>query len=300
MGVQRLAGITLYFIGIWLWPLILIWFIHRGLASILPSPVLWILLGYVIRAHIKTDPWPELRSWSLWEWARGKNWFNFVLHGDIEGRKLMEREMGDDDSVKESIIWAIYPHGHYSVTIVLWWLLNPAFKRARGAAHSTVSMLPVFRLFMQWLECITVSESDMKRALTQGGGGGQIFMNPGGIVDAGNAGDIITMRKGFLRVAKETGATVVPVWCPDERHYYREWQPLGRSLVPWLRFPFPTIMHGRILSWIPIFLPYIPETGSRIYVGRPMRWDKGETLEGAFQVYQDTIRELQTKAGTHL
>jgi len=288
-GPRKLLGIGLYFIGIGFWVIVLLWLSVWGLLILLPSLLLAFCAGYLTNFFGRTQEWPAFKRFWLWETAR-QQYFNFTLHGSDDGLQLMQRAMGKEGGLQkgEKVLWAIYPHGHYSMTAVFWWAVNPAFQRCRGAIHSAIFYVPVFGAIAGWMGATSVTEADMKSTLASGT---SIFMCPGGVKDIENTGNKIKKRRGFIRVAAETNTTLVPVWCPEERSYYRHWLPLGFSLERYLFFPVPMFIWGR--WWCPI-VPQRPKE-SRIYVGTPIRFPAA-TLQDAEDMFWKQMEALQREA----
>jgi len=239
--LRKFIGVSFYFIGLGLWVLLF----SVAAFWIIPWGVLFFLAGYLTKTH----EWPELKHFGAWEWLRQK-YFNFqVVKGTLP------------DNVKGRVIYAIYPHGHFSLTAIFYWALNPKFANARAAIHSAIFYLPVVGSLVRWIGAISVDEDEMCRTLeTQNT---PIFMCPGGVSEIELTGLDVIHRRGFLRVAHKTQSIVVPVWCPDERSYYQQYLPLGRTFSNLFFFPVPLFLWG--LWWCPL-LPRRLEH-SRILVG---------------------------------
>lgn len=192
----------------------------------------WMVLVYIAGWLSHARPWPALKHWRCWEWLR-VHYFHFEVDGDLP-------------LPQEKVIYAIYPHGHYSITATFYWALNPVFSDARAAVHSILFWIPVFGSFVRWIDAIPVVEDEMVRVLQSGT---SIYMCPGGIADITNTGNTITRRSGFFRVAREAGADVIPIWCPVERSYYSHWKsPLVPFIVTWGLWWFPFLPNGASFS----------------------------------------------------
>ena len=251
--MRKVIGIGLYFIGIGLWVILLFW----GVVLAVPLTVLAFCAGYLTHAR----PWPEMREWRVWAYVRDK-FFKFKIYGEIP---------------EEKVIYAIYPHGHFSLSAVFVWALNPQFADATAVIHSALFYMPIVGTFARWIGAVGATESEMKRALEKG----SIYMCPGGVADICNEGTDLKKRRGFLRIAREVGVRVVPVWCPEERSYYSHCLPLGHTLTWLLGFPVPMIIWGK--WWCPL-LPNTVES-SPIVLGDPMEpddelfWEEMEKLQ---------------------
>jgi len=286
---RKILGISLYFVGVGFWVIVLLWVSVWGLLVLLPALVLAFAAGYMTNFFARAHEWPSFKHFWLWESARTQ-YFNFTLCGDDDGVALMQRAMSDEGlGSDERVLWAIYPHGHYSLTAMFWWAVNPRFKRCLGAIHSAIFYVPLFGAIAGWVGAISVNETCMKNTLTRGD---SVFMCPGGVSDIVNVGTDIKKRRGFIRVAKETGAILVPIWCADERSYYTHWLPLGFSLERFLFFPVPIFIWGR--WWCPL-APNRPSQ-SRIYVGRPIRFPvDSKDVDGLFWAEMERLQQSAQK-----
>jgi hypothetical protein len=120
--------------------------------------------------------------------------------------------------------------------------------------------------------------------------GEQVFLSPGGLLESCYEGDEYVKRDGFLKIAHETGARVIPVWFPEERSYFKQWLPLGHRLAPLLTLPFPFFVWGK--NWCPL-LPRTHEIEeSRIMIGLaidPKEYATVEELKVAFVAGMDSL-----------
>jgi hypothetical protein len=287
-----ILGISLYFVGIGLWVIALAWLVAWGfvfLIPVLPAVAIAFIAGYCTNILGRREEWPQFKSLYAWKYLR-RHYFQFTVHGDEEGVKLTVDKKHRDSQIadRKRYIWAVYPHGAYSLTALFHWALNPDFAWTRGAIHSALFYVPFLGSIMGWIGAISVTREEMETTL---GCGHSLVMCPGGVADIANTGNDIKHRRGFMSVAQKTGAIVMPVWCPDERGYYRQWLPLGRLTERFLGFPVPLFIYGR--WWCPL-LPLASEQ-SRIYVGTPIDCGQG-TLEENISAFRAQIAELQRQA----
>jgi hypothetical protein len=234
----RAVGLGLFFICSGLWVLLLLG------AAVWVIP--WALLTFVMGFMSNARPWPELKHWLVWKWLR-QDYFRFQQVGNV--------------FVNERCIYAVYPHGHYALTHVFYFALNPVFASVRPAIHSWVFYIPLFGTLARWIDAIEVTEDAMLSTLHHQ----SIIMCPGGIADTFHEGTrTATKHSGFLRVARKAGVKVVPVWCPAERGFFTHYLPIGRWTECWFRLPLPFITLGR---WFVPFLPAIPGSGCPVRIG---------------------------------
>lgn len=277
LSPRKLIGLGLYFVGLGIWVML---FLTLAFWAV-PTILLVFLAGWLTKTH----EWPELKQWDKWQWVRD-TYFGFKVVYNGSGASFPP-SLPPEGGGGGKIIYAIYPHGHFSITAALYFALNPAFKHAKGAIHSAIFYIPIFGSIARWLACIPVTEEAMVRTLRDENT--PIFMCPGGVQEIEKTGLDIVKRRGFLRVAYTTQSIVVPVWCPDERSYYSQYLPLGRTLSNILFFPIPLILYG---AW---WCPLLPKGRdvSRILVGKAIcSWD-GKTLEQFEQEFWDEMIKLQ-------
>ncbi len=288
--IGRALGLALYSLSLGLWIIGLVWLTVVSALFLLPSTVLVFTAGYTVNLLGRTAEWPALRYHALHSWIR-----DYYFKFEIAFQHPSAQEFLEGKGVgkhNQPAIWAVYPHGHFSLTHIFFFALNPAFNRLVPAAHSVLFYMPVLGSLMGWMGTTSVNESELRNTIhTQK----SVLMCPGGIADSVNTGTVIKQRSGFLRVAHDTGAAVIPVWCPDERNYYLQWLPLGFTLQRWLLLPFPMLVWGE--NWCPL-LPRRPRGNSRVLIGEPVvfRNSDGEqllTLEQGEKQFWERIRTLQ-------
>jgi hypothetical protein len=110
--MRKLIGVALYFIGIGFWVFCVFWMI--------PPLIVIALATY---AFGTTQEWPAFKYHWIWKYVRERV-FNFTVEGNFP------------DYGNRPVIWAIYPHGHFSLAPVFYWALNERFRNAKAAIHS--------------------------------------------------------------------------------------------------------------------------------------------------------------------
>lgn len=282
----KAIGLFLYCITLGIWVIALFWLLTLSILVILPASAVIFVAGDTLNILGRTAEWPEFRYHSIHRWIRDC-YFQFEISSLNPKAKVFvdNRGVGKDG---KTAIWAVYPHGHFSLTHMFFFALNRNFDQLKPAAHSLLFYLPVVGSLMGWIGATSVNEPDLRNTLRSGK---SVLMCPGGIADSVNTGNIVTKRRGFLRVAYETGAVVIPVWSFAERTYYAQWLPLGFTLQRWLVLPVPMFVWGEF--WFPI-LPRRP-IKSRIAIGRPIDFrftESGERLsleEGETQFWKELV-----------
>jgi hypothetical protein len=254
MMVSKIFKILIYFLFVGLWFIALF-----SLAfAIIPTLVLVYFAGFLSNAR----PWNEMKHWVIWKWIR-EDFFCFKTHDE------------PCCSDHEKVIYAVYPHGHYSLTHLFYFVLNPRYEALRPAIHSFIFWIPFFATFAYWINAIDVTEESMRKTLQKNE---SIVMCPAGIKDMILKGtETVKEHRGFLRIAREANAKVIPVWCAQERSYYRHWLPFGHN-VPII------FIWGR--WWCPV-IPLGVSDKSNIYFGKPMDPNDEEA-------FFEELRRIQT------
>ena len=68
-----------------------------------------------------------------------------------------------------SVVWAIYPHGHFALTAALFWGLDPYYsQKAVGAVHSGLFYLPFIGTMIGWIGAIPATRESMIGAVRDG------------------------------------------------------------------------------------------------------------------------------------
>lgn len=237
--LRKAIGVALFFVGLGLWAIVYV----TVFCWAVPVIVLAYIAGYLSHAR----EWPELKHFALWQWLR-QRYFCFRVVGELPHPN------------EGPFLYAIYPHGHFAITPLVYFALNPRFGDAKAAVHSALFWIPVFGTLVRWIGAIGVSREAMLRELSCGR---SIYMTPGGLADIARTGLDVRERSGFLEVARAARARVVPIWCPQERSYYDQWLPLGRALEGLFYFPVPLLLWG---AW---WFPFLPKgaADSPIIVG---------------------------------
>ena len=108
------------------------------------------------------------------------------------------------------------PHGVFpfgNILTLVFWDMHANFHFS-GAAASILFYIPIMRQVMTWIGCIKANASDIKHELLSGR---SVGLSSGGIAELfASTKDqetiIIRNRKGFIRLAMETNAKIVPCY----------------------------------------------------------------------------------------
>lgn len=284
--LEKLAA--LYYVwsfglGIYCW-LLAIWL--GGLAPARLWPAFAIYIAYIFTQGAEpaqTGSWrPRFRGWPLWRWLAA--YFPATLH------KTAELPPG------RPYIFAFHPHGIVSFSAWLTFASDAlGFARLFPGIDCRCLTLrlnfraPLFREYLLWHGVCDVSK---RSCLTLLGRGKSIFIAVGGGTESLHAKPgahdlVLRRRRGFVKVALRTGASLVPVYAFGENSTFRtanELPPTSlvrrfqRSLTKYTGFTLPLFFGTGFL--LPLgLLPYpVPLD---IVVGAPLDVPKFEGDESS-------------------
>lgn len=156
--------------------------------------------------------WSAFRALGLWRSTI--HWY-FGIRVDAHGHA------DEINGLDGAILYAHHPHGAFPVTVPVAWGLHgdrlPVARPGLIAATNLLMWLPVVREVALALGCINASRPTLEALLK---GGQVVHVIPGGVREAlcqsrGHL-ELYFGHKGFLRLAWETKATIVPVFDQGE------------------------------------------------------------------------------------
>jgi len=168
--------------------------------------------------------------------------------------------------------------------------------------------LPFLRAYILFLGIVSVSKESIQWLMTKQGTGNAATIVIGGAAEAldakpGNYDITLRRRKGFVRMALETGASLVPVYSFGENDLYhqadnpkgslvRQFQELFKNVVGFS----PPLFYGRgVFNYTFGLLPY--RTPINTVVGKPIDVPKeprpsSELVDEYHQKYMDALATL--------
>jgi hypothetical protein len=250
------------------------------------------------------------------EWCRSlscyKNvarWFPVTLHKTV------------DLDPSRSYIFLYHPHGVISMGANTALSTNgcdfdkafPGVKR-HGVTLNVTFWAPLFREWMLLLGLISANKSTLVSTLESGR---SIVLVPGGAREALSAHKSnfrlhIRHRRGFVRLARETGALPVPVLgfgeneafetlVPHHEDHHAGATPSSSSFSSALKSPSALLHYCqqrlyKVMTFsVPAVTSVVPNrTPIRVVVGAPVRF-RGKTLEECHLEYLDAVRALYDK-----
>ena len=206
---------------LWILPPFVCLYLSRKVATI-------ICVSVLILTFSPVKPWPAFRSvFELWY-----EMFDFH-HNITEEFATSQRESNN------LVILAMHPHGVIPMHGFLWSAFCEQYLPGMygfGATTSVVTWLPVLRQLLGWLSAGSADKHVLLRGMQKGGenlfilpgGVAEIFMSKRNLADK-NIHTIKGKRYGLMKLALQTGASIIPLYVFGGTEFFDQIATVGES-----------------------------------------------------------------------
>ncbi|KAL7522565.1 hypothetical protein ACHAWX_007578 [Stephanocyclus meneghinianus] len=263
-----------------------------------------LILGLITLSLVFPHHYPPYLGYKIGDWMVFQAEKYFGLKTVIEN----EKELLDLSEQNKSVIFAFEPHDIIPYAV---FAFSPSLKRIPGKIgrdgcclmSSAIFRIPFLRNVYSWARSFPVDKSTFLDRLQRGksltfipGGVQEIFM-----LDPMNPRDLVLYlkkRKGFVKLALQTGSPIIPVFGFHLDGSYGYWLPKGRWMELYARYIgyFPLVFWGR--WFIPYGIPYPKKIqvviGSAIDIpclGSDVSHDVVDTYHGIFLKEMEALFE---------
>ncbi len=166
-----------------------------------------------------------------WPWFRGifQRWYElFDFHHNlstIDGGLKGPAHLADKES-SSLLICAMHPHGVIPIQAFLWMAFCDQYlpdSYGFGAAADVALRIPLLRQVLSWGSAGSASRPVLYKGLSQGH---NLFILPGGVAEIFSSKPkthvVKASRRGLMKLALQTGASLVPVYVFGGNDFYHQ------------------------------------------------------------------------------
>ncbi|CEM01553.1 unnamed protein product [Vitrella brassicaformis CCMP3155] len=199
--------------------------------------------------------------------------------------------------LQESVIMPVVPHGVFPVgqAFLKTHDMNALLRWPRMVVASSGFRFPIFKQLIELSNCVPAALNKMTAALRDGS---SLALTPGGIAEIYEADDthesvIISRRKGFTRLAMQSGRGILPVYIFGNTSTFKQ-LPISKFLRPLARLTRAAVSlyYGRFGLRVPFRTPLLYVVGREIDTRQYRQSGKPITEEDVACVHELVIDEL--------
>ncbi|KAH7437399.1 hypothetical protein KP509_05G069500 [Ceratopteris richardii] len=252
-------------------------------------PIRWSLILFLFLLTLMVIPLYETS-------ALAESVARFVrAHGPGHFPITLVVEDSDAFDPKQAYVFAVEPHSVFPVGVLGFSNFTKALhlQKIKGFGSSAIFFTPFMRHIWTWLDVTPISRNNVLGALSEGY---SCLLIPGGVREMlymEHDREVVFLKKrlGFIRIAIEMGAPLVPCFIFGQTRVYKWWKPKGKlynHMSRALRFA-PLVFWGMFGTPIPFPQPLYVAVGKPIEI----RQNKQPTEEEVLEVQSLFISAMQ-------
>jgi len=263
-----------------------------------------VLLVDIILITFPNKPWPSFRGiFQMWY-----DLFDFHHNLVVKGDDLSVSAHLTQQEASSLLICAMHPHGVIPIQAFLWMSFCGQYlpeSYGFGAAADVAMRIPFLRQVLSWGSAGSASRSVLYKGLSKGH---NLFILPGGVAEIFSSKPrthvVKASRRGLMKLALQTGASLVPVYVFGGNDFYHQvgFEGVSRAYqaaftIFWgqygLPVPFPckcSMVLGDPI--VPVVGSMCEESSGEKRTARKILEPTPEEIEDLLERYMDALRRL--------